>query len=68
MHVPSSQCWNEPCIECGKFYSIIYLVADSERNIWINEGCMQEVFMCPSCFNFFFATNPSKRGGNIIEI
>ena len=52
----------EPCYNCGKFYSIIYLVIDGKRNLFLKEGCMQEVFMCPSCFNFFFALNPSKRG------
>jgi hypothetical protein len=54
--------WYEPCVECGKFYSIIFLVIDEERNIYRKTGCMQEVLMCPSCFYFLFALNPSQRG------
>lgn len=50
------------CDECGRFYSIVYLVVDENRNVFRKTGCMEEIHMCPSCFNFFFALNPSKKG------
>jgi hypothetical protein len=56
------QTFENPCFECGKFHFIMYLVIDGKRNVFSKEGCMQEVFMCPSCFNFLFVLNPSKRG------
>jgi hypothetical protein len=60
IHDPQN--FGDSCFECGKFDSIIFLVVEEGRNIFRKEGCMQEVFMCPSCFNFLFVLNPSKRG------
>jgi hypothetical protein len=60
IHLPENNL--QQCSECGNLSDFIFLVVDGNRNIYTKEGNLEEFLVCPSCFNFQYALNPSRRG------
>ena len=60
--IHSSSTFQEQCSECGKFFDLLFLIVDKNRNIYLKEGNLEEFLVCPSCYYFQYALNPSRRG------